>query len=40
MINPNSLTISGIKYITVGLTLGEIGDISNFKNSEHLISYA
>lgn len=40
MINPNILTISGIKYITAGLILGEIGDISNFKNSEHLISYA
>ena len=40
MINPNILTISGISYITAGLILGEIGDITNFKNSEHLISYA
>ena len=40
LINPNILTISGISYITAGLILGEIGDISNFKNSEHLISYA
>jgi transposase len=40
MINPNILTISGIGYITAGLILGEIGDINNFKNSEHLISYA
>jgi transposase len=40
MINPNILTISGVGYITAGLILGEIGDINNFKNSEHLISYA
>ncbi len=40
LINPNILTISGISYITGGLILGEIGDISNYKNSEHLISYA
>lgn len=40
MINPNILSISGISYITAGHILGEIGDISNFKNSEHLISYA
>lgn len=40
LINPNILTITGISYITAGLILGEIGDISNYKNSEHLISYA
>lgn len=40
LINPNILTISGISYITAGLILGEIGDIHNFKNAEHLISYA
>ena len=40
LINPTILTISGVGYITAGLILGEIGDITNFKNSEHLISYA
>lgn len=40
LINPNILTVSGISYITAGLILGEIGDISRFKNAEHLISFA
>ena len=40
MINTNILTITGVGYTTAGLILGEIGDINNFKNSEHLISYA
>ena len=40
LLNPNILTISGVGYTTAGIILGEIGDINNFKNSEHLISYA
>ena len=34
------LTIPGIGYVTAALILGEIGDVSRFKNAEHLISYA
>lgn len=34
------LTIPGIGYTTAGLILGEIGDISRFKNAEHLVSFA
>lgn len=34
------LTIPGIGYTTAGVILGEIGDISKFKNAEKLISYA
>lgn len=40
LINPIILTISGVGYTTAGLILGEIGDIRNFKNSEHLVSFA
>ena len=40
LINPNILTISGVGYTTAGLILGEIGDINNFKNAEHLVSFA
>jgi len=34
------LSIPGISYITAGIILGEIGDISRFKNAESLISYS
>lgn len=34
------LTIPGIGYTTAGLILGEIGDISRFKNAEHLVSFS
>lgn len=34
------LSIPGIGYTTAGLILGEIGDISRFKNAEHLVSFA
>ena len=34
------ITIKGVGYITAGIILGEIGDITRFKNAEHLISYA
>lgn len=37
---PVILTIPGIRYVTAGLILGEIGDIHRFKNAEHLISFA
>lgn len=37
--NPNILTIPGVGYTTAGLILGEIGDISRFKNSSHLTSF-
>lgn len=37
--NPNILTIPGVGYTTAGLILGEIGDISRFKNSTHLTSF-
>ena len=40
LINPVILTIPGISYTTAGLILGEIGDITRFKNSDSLISYA
>ncbi len=40
LINPNILTISGVGYTTAGLILGEIGDITRFKNAEHLVSFA
>lgn len=40
LINPVILSIPGISYITAGLILGEIGDITRFKNSNNLISYA
>ena len=40
LINPVILTIPGISYVTAGLILGEIGDITRFKNSNSLISYA
>lgn len=39
-INPYILSVPGVSYTTAGLILGEINDISNFKNSERLISYA
>ncbi len=39
-INPNILTISGIGNTTAGIILGEIGDITRFKNAEHLVSFA
>lgn len=34
------LSIPGISYITAGIILGEIGDISRFKNAENLISFS
>lgn len=34
------ITIKGVGHITVDIILGEIGDITRFKNAEHLISYA
>jgi transposase IS116/IS110/IS902 family protein len=34
------LTIPGIGYTTAGLILGEIGDISRFKNAKHLVSFS
>ena len=34
------LTIPGIGYATAGMILGEIGDISKFKNAEHLVSFS
>ena len=40
LINPVILSIPGISYTTAGLILGEIGDITRFKNSNSLISYA
>lgn len=39
-INPYILSVPGVSYTTAGLILGEINDISNFKNAECLISYA
>lgn len=33
-------SIKGVGSITAGIILGEIGDITRFKNAEHLISYA
>lgn len=39
-LNTQILTIPGIGYTTAGLILGEIGDISRFKNTEHLVSFA
>ncbi len=33
-------SIKGVGFITAGIILGEIGDITRFKNAEHLISYA
>lgn len=39
-LNPNILSIPGVGFITAGLILGEIGDISNFQNSEHLVSFS
>jgi len=40
LLNSPILSIPGISYITAGIILGEIGDISNFKNAESLISYS
>ena len=40
LINPVILTIQCISYTTAGLILGEIGDITKFKYSNSLISYA
>lgn len=40
LVNPIILSIPGIGYTTAGLILGEIGDISRFKSSSQLISYA
>lgn len=39
-IAPYILSVPGVSYTTAGLILGEINDISNFKNSDSLISYA
>lgn len=39
-LNTKILTIPGIGYTTAGLILGEIGDISRFKNAEHLVSFS
>lgn len=39
-LNPKILTIPGVGYTTAGLILGEIGDISRFKNAEHLVSFS
>jgi transposase len=40
LIDTKILTIPGVGYTTAGLILGEIGDISRFKNAEHLVSFA
>ena len=34
------LSIPGISYVTAGIVLGEIGDISRFRNAEALVSYS
>lgn len=39
-LNTKILTIPGVGYTTAGLILGEIGDISRFKNAEHLVSFS
>lgn len=38
-IHKNIITIPGVGYTTAGLILGEIGDISRFKNADSLYSY-
>lgn len=40
LINPKILTIPGIAYTTAGLILGELGDVSRFKNAEQIVSFA
>lgn len=40
MLDTKITSIPGVGYTTAGIILGEIGDISRFKNSEHLVSYA
>ena len=36
---PNILTIPGVGYVTAGLILGEIGDISRFRSADALVSF-
>lgn len=40
LINQKILTIPGISYTTAGLILGELGDITRFKNAEQIVSFA
>lgn len=40
LIDTKITSIPGVGYTTAGLILGEIGDISKFKNAEHLVSFA
>lgn len=37
---PNILTIPGVGYVTAGLILGEIGDISRFRSADALVSFS
>ena len=37
---PNILTIPGVGYVTAGLILGEIGDISRFRSADSLVSFS
>ena len=39
-ISPNILTIPGVGYVTAGLILGEIGDISRFRSADALVSFS
>ena len=39
-IAPNILSIPGVDYVTAGLILGEIGDVSRFSCADKLISYS
>ena len=36
---PNILTIPGVGFVTAGLILGEIGDISRFRSADALVSF-
>lgn len=37
---PNLITIPGISFITAGLIIGEIGDISKFSNADKLMKFS
>ena len=40
LLNTPILTIPGMGYTTAGLFLGEIGDINNYKNADHIVSFS
>lgn len=40
LVNQKILTIPGISYTTAWIILGELGDITRFKNAEQIVSFA